>query len=100
MDEDNGVLGNLPRSRPGTRSQKRDAPARAARSAEKRGAKAARPPRQAAQSRPKPPPPRAPAPQGSDPVGDAVRGAAKAAGAGLKLADGVTRGILRRLPRP
>jgi hypothetical protein len=88
MDEDNGVLGNLPRSRPGTRSQKRDAPAPAARS---------QPPRQA-RSRPKPPP--APAPQAGDPVGDAVRGAARAAGAGLKLANGVTREFLRRLPKP
>lgn len=97
MEEDSGVLGNLPRSRPGTRSQKRDAPARAARSAEQRGAQAARPPRQSG-GRPKPPP--EPAPQAADPVGEAVRSAAKAAGAGLKLANGVTRELLRRLPKP
>jgi hypothetical protein len=97
MEEDSGVLGNLPRSRPGTRSAKRDAPARAARAAEQRGAKAAQPPRQA---RSRPTPPAQPAPTPSDPVGGAVRGAAKAAGAGLKLANGVTRELLRRLPKP
>jgi hypothetical protein len=102
MDDDGGVLGNLPRSRPGTRSQKRDAPerdapARAARSAEKRGSRAARPSAQT-RGRPAPPPPK----QGgaADPVGGAVRTAAKVAGSGLKLANGVTRQVLRRLPKP
>ncbi len=104
MDDESGVLGNLPRKRPGTRSQKRDAPARAARSAEQRGAKAARPSTQVkakakAQAPPKPPPPE-PAPRRADPVGEAVRTAAKVAGGGLKLADGLTREVLRRLPKP
>jgi hypothetical protein len=98
MDEDSGVLGNLPRSRPGTRSQKRDAPARAARSAEKRDAPAARASSQA-RARPKPPPPQ-PEPQASDPVGEAVRTAAKLAGGGFKLANGLTREVLKRLPKP
>jgi hypothetical protein len=80
MEEDSGVLGNLPRTRPGTRSQKRDAPTRA--------------------TRPRPAPPPRPPAQPSDPVGEAVRGAANLAGAGLKLANGVTREVLRRLPRP
>ncbi len=96
MDDESGVLGNLPRKRPGTRSQKRDAPARAARAAEQRGTKAARPSTQA-KARPKPP---QPAPRRADPVGEAVRTAAKVAGSGLKLADGLTREVLRRLPKP
>jgi hypothetical protein len=97
MDDESGVLGNLPRKRPGTRSQKRDAPARAARTAEQRGAKAARPSAQA-KARPEPPP--QPAPRAADPVGGAMRTAAKVAGSGLKLADGLTREVLRRLPKP
>jgi hypothetical protein len=75
--DDAGVLRGLPRSRPGTRSAKRAAPA----------ARAPRKPKE-------PPPPPA------DPVGDAVKTVAGAAGAGLRLADAVTREVLRRLPRP
>ena len=70
--EDPGLLGNLPRSRPGTRSQKRDGPP------------------------PQAPTPAAPGPEGrdrADAVGDALRTAARTAG-------DVTREILRRLPRP
>ena len=111
MDDEGGVLGNLPRSRPGTRSQKREAArqeqtsarpskssARAAETAERRSAKAARPSGQAS-PRPDAPPPR-PADGGPDPVGDAVRLAAGVAGLGLRVANGVTREVLRRLPRP
>src|SRR5215212_8191664 len=94
MEEDSGVLGNLPRSRPGRRSQKRDA---AGQIAEQRGSKAAQPPSHA-RGRPAPAPPEPSG--GADPVGEAVRTAAKVAGSGLKLADGVTREVLRRLPRP
>jgi len=97
MDDDSGVLGKLPRSRPGTRSQKRDAPARAARSAEQRGSRAARP---SAQTRRRPEPPPPPRASAGDPVSRAVRTAAKVGGAGLKLAGGVTRAALRRLPKP
>jgi sRNA-binding protein len=111
MDDEGGVLGNLPRSRPGTRSQKRDAArtaetaartaetaARAAETAERRSAKAARPADQSAR-RPQAPPKR-PADGGPDPVGGAVRLAAGIAGTGLRVANGVTREVLRRLPRP
>jgi hypothetical protein len=75
--DDAGVLRGLPRSRPGVRSGKRGAPA----------------PRTARTKPAKPPPP-------ADPVGDAVKTVAGAAGAGLRLADAVTREVLRRLPRP
>jgi hypothetical protein len=78
--EGGGVLRNLPRSRPGTRSHKRE-PAGAAKTA------SARPSR-----------PAEPAP--SDPVGGAVRAVAEAAGAGLRAADALTREVVRRLPRP
>jgi hypothetical protein len=71
--EEPGLLGNLPRSRPGTRSEKRDGP----------------PP-----ARPREPVAPAPDSSGSgDLVGDALRTVARTAG-------GVTREILRRLPRP
>jgi hypothetical protein len=76
--DDAGVLRGLPRSRPGTRSHKRAAP-----------------PARPARTRPAPPPP-----PPADPVGDAVKTVAGAAGAGLRLADAVTREVLRRLPRP
>jgi hypothetical protein len=127
MDEEGGVLGNLPRSRPGRRSDKREAggageagtaggeagtakasgkasaraartSARAAESAERQSRKAARPAGQTAR-RPQPPPPR-PAEGGPDPVGEAVRLATGIAGAGLRVANGLTREVLRRLPRP
>ena len=93
MDEDPGVLGKLPRSRPGVRSAKRDAPARTAKA----------PPRQATspptQPRSRPSPPPAP-PRTADPIGDVVRTGAKVAEAGVKVAGGLTRGLLRRLPKP
>jgi hypothetical protein len=107
MEDEGGVLGNLPRSRPGTRSEKRDAAraartakttSRAAETAEQRSSKASRPSAQTS-GRPKPPPQR-PAEGGPDPVGEAVKLAAGIAGAGLRVANGVTREVLRRLPRP
>ena len=116
--EDPGLLGNLPRSRPGTRSQKRasgrattskagSAPKAKAKPATKRAApkrttpKAGAPKRSTAAKTP-PPRPAAPPPaeESHDAVGDALRGAAKAANAGLRVANGVTREVLRRLPRP
>jgi len=77
--DDPGMLGNLPRSRPGRRSEKRTGAAR-----------------------PSPPSgaPRAEPERSDDPVGDALRTAAKGVGAGLRVANGVTRHVLRRLPRP
>jgi len=115
--EDSGLLGNLPRSRPGTRSDKRETtraqrnPGAAAtrKVASKRsttaGARAAAfkartAPAPAAPKRATAAPERDPAERSDDPVGNALKGAAKAAGAGLRVAEGVTRGVLRRLPRP
>jgi hypothetical protein len=120
MRDEGGVLGNLPSSRPGKRSAKRDRPAktaaRAAAKAEAGGKAAAQPPRtsRAARTSPKPgraaagktgPKPRQrvePVPHGpsDDPVGAVVRGAAGLAVAGVKVAGAVTHELLRRLPRP
>jgi hypothetical protein len=103
MDADGGeVLGNLPRSRPGKRSDKRAGDAqkrpaaaaeRAAESAERRGAAAAR----GEATGTEPPKPESGA---GDPVGEVLRLAGRAAGAGLQLVGGVSREVLRRLPRP
>ena len=118
-DEEPGLLGNLPRSRPGTRSDKRTAgskPAARRSQAAKPGvkrsasAKAAAPKRAGAAQRtgsvqssrpaktgPATPDPAAPGREsGSGPL----RSAAKVAGTGLRVAEGVTREVLRRLPRP
>jgi len=120
MTDEGGVLGNLPSSRPGKRSAKRDRPAktaaRAAAKAEASGKAAAKPPRtsRAARTSPKPgraaagkagPKPRPPVERarhepGDDPVGAVVRGAAGLAVAGVKVAGAVTQELLRRLPRP
>jgi hypothetical protein len=78
MEDGGDVLGNLPRTRPGRRSEKRAGETR-----------------QSAPRRQPEPPPAEP-----DPVGDAVRAAAGVAGAGLRVANGITRELLRRLPRP
>jgi hypothetical protein len=83
MEDEGGVLGNLPRSRPGRRSQKRTG-----------GGAGKRP---ADTARPATPPQGAP---GNDPVGDAVRLATQVPLAGVRVAAGVTRELLRRLPRP
>lgn len=80
--EDPGLLGGLPRERPGTRSDKRSDG-----SEQRRGA---------APKRPVESPPSTEA----DEPGGPVRGAGRIAGAGLKVAGGLTRGVLRRLPRP
>ena len=80
--EEPGLLGNLPRSRPGRRSEKRA------------GATSRAPAKQ-------PPPSAQSAPErADDPVGDVLRVAAKGVGSGLRVANGVTRQVLRRLPRP
>jgi hypothetical protein len=122
MADDDGVLGNLPNSRPGRRSAKRDAGGRPAGSAGKAAAKAeragkpaakpARAPR-AARTSPKAvrtspkagrkdparPERLAPEPSG-DPVTAAVRTAAGLAVTGARVAGAVTQELLRRLPRP
>ncbi len=83
MESDSGgVHGRLPRSRPGTRSGKRDA------------AGARRPARAA------PAPEHVSDPGGQAPVEAAVRAATRAAGGGVRVASGLTRELLRRLPRP
>ena len=109
-DDNSGVLGNLPRSRPGQRSTKRGTGSaarkpRAASSARSSTTNAKR----SATAKPKrttttaaaPPPERqrrAPAArkQPPDPVGQAVQLAGKLATVGLKTATG----IVKRLPRP
>ena len=77
--DDPGMLGNLPRSRPGRRSEKRSGTARPS---------------------PSPPAPRTEPERADDAVGDALRVAARGVGTGLRVANGVTREVLRRLPRP
>jgi hypothetical protein len=116
MSDDKGVLGNLPRSRPGRRSDKRagDTPETVApadaevpkpprpAAAKPRAAKRARP-KAAAPPKSKPvPDPSAPAPEatGADPMTEAARAAAKAVGAGVKIGTGLAQEVLRRLPRP
>jgi hypothetical protein len=99
-----GVLGNLPRSRPGQRSQKRAAsrPAAAAASAAKPEARSGSAAKRAAARKRKPPAaaPRReraapePAPASNDPLSLAFRTAGKIAELGLKTAGG----ILRRIP--
>jgi len=97
-----GVLGNLPRSRPGHRSDKRREPAsrpsgsqsmRPGEPAAKGGGSAA-PERGRASARPVVPAPSGSAERG--PLGGAARVAGRAARAGL----GVAGGVLKRLPRP
>ena len=115
MTDDEGVLGNLPRSRPGKRSEKRDpgkAAAKAPRASKKAaGAKATAKPRRAATPKPrakaaaKPDPvrrqPADPAPETSgDAVASVVRTAATVAATGVRVAGALTQEILRRLPRP
>ena len=105
-DEEGDLLGGLPRSRPGVRSGKRasarsaqPAPKAAARPAAKRVTKP-KPARTAAKPPPKPrsaPPPPEPAAGTAE---EALRLASGAAGAVLGTASSVTRGILRRLPKP
>jgi hypothetical protein len=83
MTDDGGVLGNLPRSRPGRRSEKRsDEPAPPRRSD---------PPAASGGGEDRP---------AADPIADAIRTATGAAAAGARVANGLAREVLRRLPRP
>ena len=104
--EDGGVLGNLPHTRPGRRSEKRAAgrPAEtagaAARKAEAGGAKAAATPRpRRARSSAAAPEPADESGTGG-PLEDLMHGAGKVAGAGVRVAGGLAKDLLRRLPRP
>jgi hypothetical protein len=96
-------MGNLPRSRPGHRSEKRTKKT-AARAAPSRAArpKSSPPPKPKTSAPPKPE--RAAPPQpvsgGGDPVGDAIRTVTGVAATGARVAGGVAREVLRRLPRP
>jgi hypothetical protein len=108
-DDDGGVLGNLPRSRPGHRSEKRTAaqaaPAGGAAKRPKsatRAAGATKPPTSAprkaahgSESRDA-----QPAAHPGDPVGGAIRTVTGVAATGARVAGGVAREVLRRLPRP
>jgi len=109
MTDDPGLLGNLPRSRPGTRSDKRATgsaakpkpakpkPAKSEPVGAKTGPKGPTPKTRPKISNPKPRP--APQPSPGDPVTETLKVAARIAGAGASTVNGVTRGILRRLPR-
>jgi hypothetical protein len=100
MDEgDRGVLGNLPHSRPGRRSEKRSAPGQARprpRVTRKSEAAAKRATRV---SEPAPPEPESTGgPQ--DALGAAVRTAGRVVSAGVQVSTGLAREVLRRLPGP
>jgi hypothetical protein len=82
MTDDGGVLGNLPNSRPGRRSEKRPAQPRAA----------SQPAPAAAKRREQE--------EEADPVGDAIRAATGIAASGARVANGLARELVRRLPRP
>jgi hypothetical protein len=116
-EENDGVLGNLPRSRPGVRSDKRASskraggvggpagspPAPKAKPASKTHTEAAAKPRAAARPRkqttePAPPPPAAPPP--ATPIQAAIKAGEAVALTGLKVAGQVAGEVLRRLPRP
>jgi hypothetical protein len=113
MTDEGGVLGNLPNTRPGKRSAKRERPARATETAavraEAAGKPAAEPARSSAAKRTSAKasrtaarrPPETPRKEASaDPVGTVVRTAAGLAASGVKAAGAVTQELLRRLPRP
>jgi hypothetical protein len=111
MTDDGGVLGNLPRSRPGHRSEKR-AEAKAANAGAAKRPSTAKASTQAGSAKTGPAKrrqraattPRAAgdgsASRAGDPVGDAIRAAAGVASTGARVAGGVAREVLRRLPRP
>jgi hypothetical protein len=96
-DENDGILGNLPRSRPGVRSEKRASAGPKAKAATpKAPRKAAAPP-----PSPTPPPPPSPEPEPhADPVGIALKAGETVARTGLKVAGRVAGEVMRRLPRP
>ena len=99
-----GILGNLPRSRPGVRSDKRAGggatpkPPAATPKQPTPKPRATRPPAAKAAT-PKPPPAPKAAPS-RDPVEQAVHLVGEVAETGIKVVAKVAVGILRRLPRP
>jgi hypothetical protein len=109
-ENSDGILGNLPRSRPGVRSEKRAGGAAAPKPAAAKPKPAAAKPKAAA-SRPKPaaaktraasakPSPPPPPPKEPDTVERAVQLVGDVAETGIKIAAKVAGGVLRRLPRP
>jgi hypothetical protein len=78
--EEGGLLGDLPRERPGTRSAKR----------------AARPERRASAAQGRPP---APGMTAGEAATQPLRLAVAAAETGLQVASRITGGLIRRLPR-
>jgi hypothetical protein len=110
-EENDGILGNLPRSRPGVRSEKRASgtagspPAPKAKPATKPKVKAAakakpKPGRPAAAPPPPPPPPPPTPEQPADPIGIALKAGETVARTGIKVAGRVAGEVMRRLPRP
>lgn len=114
-EDDGGVLGNLPRSRPGQRSEKRTGrtAAKATARAERSESEAAAPEETTAREQPaaadaaaREAPPASESGDGpsashqGDPVGDAIRTVTGVAATGARVAGGVAREVLRRLPRP
>src|SRR5919106_3344035 len=99
MTDDGGVLGNLPRSRPGQRSDKRTGRTAAP---PKSAPRPAKPPNSATREAPPASESRdaQPASHEGDPVGDAIRTVTGVATTGARVAGGVAREVLRRLPRP
>jgi hypothetical protein len=104
-DDEPGVLGNLPRSRPGRRSDKRGGTSASTRAkkppAKKPAAARAKPathatPRPRPQAQPRSRPAPAARKTSPDPVGQAIELAGKAAALGVRTA----AGIVKRLPRP
>jgi hypothetical protein len=88
MTDEESVLGNLPRSRPGQRSEKRDRPRPAAGGRRAAGAATGEKADGAG------------ARSDGDPVGDAIRATARLAGTGARVAGAVAQEVLRRIPRP
>jgi hypothetical protein len=100
MADDGGVMGNLPRSRPGQRSEKRTGQTAATASTRKRPASAGTPaPKKTASAKATARKEPATGPAG-DPARDAVRIVTGVAATGARVAGGVAREVLRRLPRP
>jgi hypothetical protein len=98
MTDEGGVLGNLPNSRPGTRSAKRDRPAREGRTTAAKGGTSGDRVRVFDDMDQKGGHDSARA--AGDPLNAVVRGGAGLAMTGVKAAAAVTQELLRRLPRP
>jgi hypothetical protein len=94
MTDDGGVLGNLPNSRPGKRSEKRKRTAAVKKPGS--GDRVVVDPVMRGEVRHDPVPP----PPGEDPVGAVVRTGLGVAGTGVRVAGALSRELFKRLPRP